>query len=231
MFFHYVFSNVSQLWNYFDLQGHWTVGDLKKYLYTLQADPEKSWDFIFKYPGIFINWKSRDSPDPARAWLPSIFTEDVIESTKKGSSVESFRFGWSTILRLSPEIGTWAIAVLWNRLCLKVHTTDHHGYKHSANCTILGDFFFLSISESFNSCWNFLEFWMSAFSKIWSTVSIADSIPAFPFFHLTFSTIQKHFYPSALFHHANLYFIFGIIDKMIIQIYFINSNSSKHFRV
>ena len=125
MFFHYVFSNVSQLWEYFDLQGHWTVGDLKKYLYTLQADPEKSWDFIFKYPGIFINWKSRDSPDPARAWLPSIFTEDVIEATKKSSSVESFRFGWSTILRLSPEIGTWAIAVLWNRLCLKVHTTDH----------------------------------------------------------------------------------------------------------
>ena len=64
---HYVFSNVSSLWEYFDLQGppRKVLADFKKSLYTLQADPEKSWDFIFQYPGIFTNWISRDSRDPA----------------------------------------------------------------------------------------------------------------------------------------------------------------------
>ena len=38
--------------------------DLKKSLYTLQADPEKSRDFIIKNPGILINWKSRDPGIP-----------------------------------------------------------------------------------------------------------------------------------------------------------------------
>ena len=42
--------------------------DHKKSIFTLQADPEKSRDFIFQNPGILINWKSRDSRDPARAW-------------------------------------------------------------------------------------------------------------------------------------------------------------------
>ena len=70
IFLHYVFSNVSSLWEYFDLQGPWqkVLTDLKKSLYTLQADPEKSRDFIFQNPGILINWKSRDSRNPARAW-------------------------------------------------------------------------------------------------------------------------------------------------------------------
>ena len=40
--------------------------DHKKSLYTLHVDPEKSRDFIFRNPGILINWKSRDSRDPAR---------------------------------------------------------------------------------------------------------------------------------------------------------------------
>ena len=51
---HYVFSNVSSLWEYFDLQGPWhkVLTDLKKSLYTLQADPEKSRDFTIKNPEI-----------------------------------------------------------------------------------------------------------------------------------------------------------------------------------
>ena len=59
--------NVSSLWEYFDLQGPWrkVLTDLKKSLYTLQADPEKSRDFMLKNPGILIDWKSRD---PVRAW-------------------------------------------------------------------------------------------------------------------------------------------------------------------
>ena len=63
----YVFPNVSSLWEYFDLQGPWrkVLTDLKKSLYTLQADPEKSRDFMLKNPGILIDWKSRD---PVRAW-------------------------------------------------------------------------------------------------------------------------------------------------------------------
>ena len=66
IFLHYVFSNVSSLWEYFDLQGPWrkVLTDLKKSLYTLQADPEKSRDFIIKNPGILINWKSRDPGIP-----------------------------------------------------------------------------------------------------------------------------------------------------------------------
>ena len=68
IFLHYnVFPNVSSLWEYFDLQGPWrkVLTDLKKSLYTLQADPEKSRDFMLKNPGILIDWKSRD---PVRAW-------------------------------------------------------------------------------------------------------------------------------------------------------------------
>ena len=66
IFLHYVFSNVSSLWEYFDLQGPWqkVLTDLKKSLYTLQADPEKSRDFIIKNPGILINWKSWDPGIP-----------------------------------------------------------------------------------------------------------------------------------------------------------------------
>ena len=37
---------------------------IKMSLYTLQADPEKSRDFIFPNPGIFTNWKSRDPGIP-----------------------------------------------------------------------------------------------------------------------------------------------------------------------
>ena len=57
---------MSSLWEYFDLQGPWqkVLTDLKKSLYTLQADPEKSRDFIIKNPGILINWKSRDPGIP-----------------------------------------------------------------------------------------------------------------------------------------------------------------------
>ena len=77
IFLHYdVFPNVSSLWEYFDLQGPWrkVLTDLKKSLYTLQADPEKSRDFMLKNPGILIDWKSRDpgipgiplGPDPHR---------------------------------------------------------------------------------------------------------------------------------------------------------------------
>ena len=63
---HYVFSNVSSPWEYFDLQGPWkkVLTYHKKSLYTLQADPEKSRDFIFPNPGIFTNWKSRDPGIP-----------------------------------------------------------------------------------------------------------------------------------------------------------------------
>ena len=67
---HYnVFPIVSSLWEYFDLQGPWrkVLTDLKKSLYTLQADPEKSRDFMLKNPGILIDWKSRDFRDPVRA--------------------------------------------------------------------------------------------------------------------------------------------------------------------
>ena len=66
IFLRYVFSNVSSLWEYFYLQGPWqkVLTDLKKSLYTLQADPEKSRDFIIKNPGILINWKSRDPGIP-----------------------------------------------------------------------------------------------------------------------------------------------------------------------
>ena len=66
IFLHYVFSNVSSLWEYFLLQGPWqkVLTDHKKSLYTLQADPEKSRDFIIKNPGILINWKSRDPGIP-----------------------------------------------------------------------------------------------------------------------------------------------------------------------
>ena len=60
------------MWEYFDLQGPWqkVLTDLKKSLYAIQADPEKSRDLIFKNPRILINWKSRD---PARSccWLKS----------------------------------------------------------------------------------------------------------------------------------------------------------------
>ena len=68
VFLHYVFSNVSSLWEYFGLQGPWqkVLTDHKMYLYTLQADPEKSRDLIVQNPGILITWKSRD---PARTWL------------------------------------------------------------------------------------------------------------------------------------------------------------------
>ena len=69
VFLHCVYSNVSSLlWEYFDLQGPWqkVLTDHKKSLYTLHVDPEKSRDFIFRNPGILINWKSRDSRDPAR---------------------------------------------------------------------------------------------------------------------------------------------------------------------
>ena len=38
--------------------------DHKKSIFTLQADPEKSRDFIFQNPGILINWKSRDPGIP-----------------------------------------------------------------------------------------------------------------------------------------------------------------------
>ena len=64
---HYnVFPNVSSLWEYFDLQGPWrkVLTDLKKSLYTLQADPEKSRDFMLKNPGILIDWKSQDPGIP-----------------------------------------------------------------------------------------------------------------------------------------------------------------------
>ena len=67
IFLHYnVFPNVSSLWEYFDLQGPWrkVLTDLKKSLYTLQADPEKSRDFMLKNPGILIDWKSRDPGIP-----------------------------------------------------------------------------------------------------------------------------------------------------------------------
>ena len=67
IFLHYnVFPNVSSLWEYFDLQGPWrkVLADLKKSLYTLQADPEKSRDFMLKNPGILIDWKSRDPGIP-----------------------------------------------------------------------------------------------------------------------------------------------------------------------
>ena len=48
------------------VQGPWqkVLTDLKKSLYTLQADPEKSRDFKIKNPGILINWKSRDPGIP-----------------------------------------------------------------------------------------------------------------------------------------------------------------------
>ena len=73
-FLHHVFSNVSSLWEYFDLQGPWkkVLTYLKKSLYTIQADPEKSRNFIIKNPGILIDPKSRDSRDPVRAycWPP-----------------------------------------------------------------------------------------------------------------------------------------------------------------
>ena len=36
-----------------------------------------------------------------------------------------FRFCWFIILRLSPEIATWAITVLWNRLCLYESTYQY----------------------------------------------------------------------------------------------------------
>ena len=36
----------------------------KKSIFTLQADPEKSRDFIFQNPGILMNWKSRDPGIP-----------------------------------------------------------------------------------------------------------------------------------------------------------------------
>ena len=57
---------MSSLWEYFDLQGPWrkVLTDLKKSLYTLQADPEKSRDFMLKNPGISIDWKSRDPGIP-----------------------------------------------------------------------------------------------------------------------------------------------------------------------
>ena len=63
---HYNVSYVSSLWEYFDLQGPWrkVLADLKKSLYTLQADPEKSRDFMLKNPGILIDWKSRDPGIP-----------------------------------------------------------------------------------------------------------------------------------------------------------------------
>ena len=38
--------------------------DHKKSIFTLQADPEKSRDFIFQNPGILINGKSRDPGIP-----------------------------------------------------------------------------------------------------------------------------------------------------------------------
>ena len=74
IFLHYVFSNVSSLWEYFDLQGPWqkVLTDLKKSLYTLQADPEKSRDFIIKNPGILINWKSRDPGIPGIPLGPAL---------------------------------------------------------------------------------------------------------------------------------------------------------------
>ena len=60
------------VWEYFDLQGQWkkVLTDLKKSLYTLQADPKKSRDFKIKNPGTFDHLKipgSRDSRDPVRA--------------------------------------------------------------------------------------------------------------------------------------------------------------------
>ena len=74
IFLHYVFSNVSSLWEYFDHQGPWpkVLTDLKKSLYTLQADPEKSRDFIIKNPGILINWKSRDPGIPGIPLGPGV---------------------------------------------------------------------------------------------------------------------------------------------------------------
>ena len=49
-----MFLNVSSLWEYFDLEGPWqkVMMGHKKSHYTLQADPEKSRDIIFKNPGI-----------------------------------------------------------------------------------------------------------------------------------------------------------------------------------
>ena len=55
---HCVLSNVSSnhLHEYFDLKGPYKVLTyIRKSLYTLQANPEKSWDFIFKNIGILIN--------------------------------------------------------------------------------------------------------------------------------------------------------------------------------
>ena len=74
IFLHYVFSNVSSLWEYFDLQGPWrkVLTDLKKSLYTLQADPEKSRDFMLKNPGILIDWKSRDPGIPGIPLGPGV---------------------------------------------------------------------------------------------------------------------------------------------------------------
>ena len=62
----YVGCIVSSLWEYFDLKGPWrkVLADLKKSLYILQADPEKSRDFMLKNPGILIDWKSQDPGIP-----------------------------------------------------------------------------------------------------------------------------------------------------------------------
>ena len=62
----YVGCIVASPREYFDITGPWrkVLADLKKSLYTLQADPEKSRDFMLKNPGILIDWKSRDPGIP-----------------------------------------------------------------------------------------------------------------------------------------------------------------------
>ena len=92
---HYVFSNVSSLWEYFDLQGPWqkVLTDLKKSLYTLQADPEKSRDFIIKNPGILINSKSRDPGIPGIPLGPA---------------------GHNHICRISTKDWWWTFWIVWH---------------------------------------------------------------------------------------------------------------------
>ena len=107
---HYnVFPIVSSLWEYFDLQGPWR----KKSLYTLQADPEKSRDFMLKNPGILIDWKSRD---PVRAWSWVEVIEKAPESEPRfGSTWAQFLYFPNPTIGLNFSRNSWdELGFLWS---------------------------------------------------------------------------------------------------------------------
>ena len=124
---HYVFSNVSSLWEYFDLQGPWqkVLTDLKKSLYTLQADPEKSRDFIIKNPGILINWKSRDPGIPGIPLGPG---DKCIRVWEVRIQVCQLGAGW---------MGSMVSHTDYHSLMEKKHKRDCHPCRFLHLCSIL----------------------------------------------------------------------------------------------